>query len=323
MLPCFRVPLIGAFLAILAAPLADTRADSCLKRALTRPGDSSIWRVIPERELEGRPLLVVSDIHGHLKKLKNFLRSAGFIDDQGGWTGGRAIVVVNGDQINKGPDSYGVVMFVRDLRRQAKKAGGEVISTYGNHEILQLEDLGDATSELTKSIKRAGEDPDEVLSEGSAFARALGEMKMGVVLGDVGFLHSGRIGRSSLRRAQTAIRRGEWSDEALQDEAKSPLFARDWEFVEKDVEKTIANAKDMGLRTLVVSHQPYGFGQGGIVHWRYKSEGFNILKIDSGMYENPGRVVFCRNAASFSRKGPSACFEMGQMGQKRRITPLD
>jgi len=73
---------------------------------------------IPAGELRDKYDVVwaVSDVHGHREQLEQLLVGAGLaVRGQGGqlgWTPGKArqLLVVVGDCIDDGPDSYGVVM---------------------------------------------------------------------------------------------------------------------------------------------------------------------------------------------------------------------
>ena len=55
----------------------------------------------------GRRILVLSDIHGNLDYLKGVLRQTGFCSED--------ILIVDGDYMEKGPDSLGVLRFLMEL----------------------------------------------------------------------------------------------------------------------------------------------------------------------------------------------------------------
>lgn len=90
-------------------------------------------------------VLAVSDIHGNLASLKGLLQKVGFCS--------RDALVLVGDLIEKGPDSLGVIRYVRQLQR-----GGNVFAVTGNCdrgvlEILRAED----PQALPAHIRRYGE----------------------------------------------------------------------------------------------------------------------------------------------------------------------
>ncbi|MFB6152502.1 MAG: metallophosphoesterase [Haloarculaceae archaeon] len=97
------------------------------------------------RGLDGDPLIVsISDVHGFLGAARSALTTLGDhpdydslvrTDDEGRlhWAGGDEYVLVfNGDLVDRGPDSAGVVAMVERLRREAPP--GHVRTTVGNHE---------------------------------------------------------------------------------------------------------------------------------------------------------------------------------------------
>lgn len=103
----------------------------------------------PERDgvggLPERPLIVsISDMHGYLGATRSALKTLGDheeydpmveADDEGRlhWVGGEQyVLVVNGDMIDRGPDSEGVLALVERLSREAPH--GHVRVTLGNHE---------------------------------------------------------------------------------------------------------------------------------------------------------------------------------------------
>jgi hypothetical protein len=94
--------------------------------------------------VDGEPLVVsISDIHGYLGSARSALRTVGDhgdydpvveTDDEGRlhWAGNDYVLVFNGDLIDRGPDSAGVVALVERLSREAPP--GRVRLTLGNHE---------------------------------------------------------------------------------------------------------------------------------------------------------------------------------------------
>ena len=94
--------------------------------------------------VDGEPLVVsISDIHGYLGSARSALRTVGDhgdydpvveTDDEGRlhWAGNDYVLVFNGDLIDRGPDSAGVVALVERLSREAP--AGRVRLTLGNHE---------------------------------------------------------------------------------------------------------------------------------------------------------------------------------------------
>ncbi|MBY0231702.1 MAG: metallophosphoesterase [Gemmataceae bacterium] len=83
------------------------------------------------RELLPGPIDLVGDVHGEMDALRALLRRMGY-DERGRHPEGRRLVFV-GDLADRGPDSPGVVMFVRGLVE-----AGLAQSVMGNHEFNAL-----------------------------------------------------------------------------------------------------------------------------------------------------------------------------------------
>ncbi len=83
------------------------------------------------RELFDGRIDIVGDVHGELVALRSLLSRLGY-DDHGRHPEGRRLVFV-GDLADRGPDSPGVVLMVRDLVRR-----GLAQSVMGNHELNAL-----------------------------------------------------------------------------------------------------------------------------------------------------------------------------------------
>lgn len=101
-------------------------------------------------------IIVIGDIHGDFKLLKESLKLAKVIDDHDKWIGGETIVVQVGDQIDrcrykdkpcneKGStvDDEGndwiILQYMTDLHNKAKKLNGAVYSLIGNHELMNVD----------------------------------------------------------------------------------------------------------------------------------------------------------------------------------------
>ncbi|HET7303334.1 MAG TPA: metallophosphoesterase, partial [Segeticoccus sp.] len=82
----------------------------------------------------GPPLYAVSDLHGHLTRVRGALTEAGLTDGDDRWTGGDAVLWVLGDLMDRGPDGIGVLDLVQSLQRQAAEQGGAVHALLGNHD---------------------------------------------------------------------------------------------------------------------------------------------------------------------------------------------
>ncbi|MGE0580922.1 MAG: metallophosphoesterase [Steroidobacteraceae bacterium] len=83
-------------------------------------------------------IVAIGDVHGALPEYESILRATGLIDAAGHWSGGETFLVSTGDLIDRGADSPAVVALLRRLEAEAPAAGGRVLATLGNHELMNL-----------------------------------------------------------------------------------------------------------------------------------------------------------------------------------------
>src|SRR5215469_16064093 len=85
-----------------------------------------------------RPIYIIGDVHGQLKKLVKLLQDRQLIDAEHCWKAGTATLWFMGDVVDRGPDGVAVLDLVMRLQAEAAAAGGAVASLLGNHEMLLL-----------------------------------------------------------------------------------------------------------------------------------------------------------------------------------------
>ncbi len=92
---------------------------------------------------EGRAeaLVAVADVHGDFDDFAAILQRSGVIDAQHHWIGHKATLVQLGDVIDRGPKPREAMDLLMALEKEAPKAGGQVISLLGNHEMMNI--MGD------------------------------------------------------------------------------------------------------------------------------------------------------------------------------------
>lgn len=83
-------------------------------------------------------VVAVGDLHGDFSAWTDIARDAGLEDSAGHWTGGNTILVQLGDIVDRGPDSRLIITNLRQLQKEAQKAGGRVIVVLGNHEAMNV-----------------------------------------------------------------------------------------------------------------------------------------------------------------------------------------
>lgn len=80
----------------------------------------------------------VGDVHGAYDALVATLQSAGVIDEDARWSGGRTHLVSTGDLLDRGAESRRVMDLMMRLEQEALRAGGRVHQLLGNHEVMNL-----------------------------------------------------------------------------------------------------------------------------------------------------------------------------------------
>src|SRR5579864_4282595 len=83
-------------------------------------------------------IVAVGDVHGDYDQLEAVLKTAGLIDAQGNWAGGKTHLVQTGDILDRGPDSRKCMDLLMRLEKQAEEAGGYVHALIGNHEAMNV-----------------------------------------------------------------------------------------------------------------------------------------------------------------------------------------
>lgn len=83
-------------------------------------------------------VVAVGDVHGAFNAFVGILRAAQLINAGNRWIGGRAVLVQNGDVLDRGPDSRRAVDLLRRLEGDASRSGGRVVSLLGNHELMRI-----------------------------------------------------------------------------------------------------------------------------------------------------------------------------------------
>jgi len=98
--------------------------------------------------------MAVGDIHGAFANFVAILRASQVIDNRNRWIGGRMVLVQTGDVVDRGPDSRKAIDLLRQLERDAQRAGGRVVSLLGNHELMRLRsDLGSVSAGEVEAFK--------------------------------------------------------------------------------------------------------------------------------------------------------------------------
>jgi hypothetical protein len=156
--------------------------------------------IISEYPIPDR-LVIIGDIHGDIKRLKNILIDAKIINNNIEWIAEpqNTIVIQMGDQIdslNRVDDNdweiiedIEVLKFTDLLDKIAKVKGGKVISIIGNHEFMNI--LGNYTYVSKKSIENNEKRRNELFKPGGKLSIMLSNRPIIVKIGSFLFCHAG------------------------------------------------------------------------------------------------------------------------------------
>lgn len=254
-------------------------------------------------------LYAIGDIHGDYQRLLALLRRAALIGprlkrpEDAQWTGGDAVLVQTGDMIDKGPHSVSVIRFLAALRESARRNGGQVVITMGNHEAEFLAGPNeDKAKDFIRDLKRNHVDEAAILRCQGDIGEFLCSLPFGAKVGDWFFSHGGNTAGRTVAGLNQYLEQGVSKDGFAAKELADPntlLEARLGEGKiwfhpsEKgpDASKTereilAAEADALGVSHIAQGHQPADVTfADGIV--RHKGEMFQrwglLFLTDTGM----------------------------------------
>ena len=155
-------------------------------------------------------IIVLGDIHGDFSKLKQLLRIAKVINQEGNWIGGNTVVVQVGDQIdscrfdgtnscslkgttvNDKAEDIIILKYLTELHNQAIEYNGAVYSLVGNHEIMNVQ--GDMTYVSYENLREFDDVYGRMIAfrPGNEMASFMGcTRKMALIIGSNLFVHAG------------------------------------------------------------------------------------------------------------------------------------
>jgi hypothetical protein len=160
-------------------------------------------------------IFAIGDAHGDLERLTGVLIAAKLMDrkpsvpNQVKWTGGKSVLVITGDLIDKWPHSLAVIALVRALQKDAAPQGGRVIVTMGNHEAEFLaQPLGKKTKEFSTELTAAGMDPAGLANCRGDIGEFLCALPIAARVNDWFFSHGGNTDKRTIAALSAAIESG-------------------------------------------------------------------------------------------------------------------
>ena len=240
------------------------------------PAADAIPTVLPGVER----IVAIGDLHGDRQALDRALRLAGAVDEAGRWVGGKLVVVITGDMIDRGDDDRGVLDAVAALRTTAAAAGGAVVPLLGNHELLnvagelryvspvslrQFADVPglDLSAPAIQARPAAEQERAAAFAPGGPYAHQLSPYNLVQIVGDTLFVHGGVLPhhvRGGLPELNDRVRR--WlrglvaSPREIVEERDSPAWLRiySYETGRGDCQLLKEVLRMLSLRRMVVGH---------------------------------------------------------------------
>ena len=263
----------AAFLLILALPLF----------AETPPRNWGRCPAVVSLDTSER-VFALGDTHGDYDRLVALLASGKLIEripdapEAVRWSGGRALLVVTGDMIDKGTQSLKVIAVMRALMASAATQGGRVVISVGNHEAEFLNDpKGSKTDEFRKELKAAGIKPGDVAdgTDAQGIGRFLLCLPFATRVNSWFFSHAGSTNGRTLRKLAEDVQKGIDEDGydakvllgkkgLLEARMKPPWWEKGGDEPIESVARLLGYADALGVKHIVFGHQPgnYTFNDG-------------------------------------------------------------
>ncbi len=234
-------------------------------------------------------IVALSDVHGDPDALVRLLVAGKLVNAATpcAWIGGKTVLVVTGDTIDKGSYALRAIDLFIGLEAQARDAGGRVIVTLGNHEAEFMADPSNSkATEFRSELGAAGLDPASVAAGSSRFGTWLRSRPIAAVVDEWFFAHAGNPqGLTVDQITQRVIAAPNYADPFFVG-TDSLLEARLWWSGAAGLDTELAA---LGVKHIVFGHvptdvafpdDPQGTRPKGTIASRYSGR---IFLIDTGM----------------------------------------
>ena len=284
-------------------------------------------------------VIAVSDVHGMYSKLVVLLQNAKLIDEHKNWIGGRTLLIITGDSIDKGKESIPVVDLWIQLRKQARVSGGAVAVLLGNHEAEFL-----ASEKHPKHNEKADAFLDEIKDSGgnirdwynpnNKYGAYMRSLPLAAKVGRWVFSHAGMVPNMPWNQfkaqAIQVLLAGNYDHPLLSDE-NSILQAKEWWKKRKDRNDYQKELYKNGYSGVVFGHQPRAFdldpGIYATTDDAVNDQGHQVyfVRIDSGMPPvsggKDGQMLLFRNPAELNQ--PDKMPKMEVLHKRKSATPIE
>jgi len=301
---------------LLTAVLALTSPNSETGYAFDASENPGVVQISATALPQFQRVIALSDVHGMWEHTTALLQAAGVLSKSNHWTGGKTLLIITGDSIDKGPQSLEVLALWMRLQKEAPLQKGRVIVLLGNHEAELLADpVGDTKTKALEAelvpkglhVADLAEGKSETIFQGeplSHYSTFLRSLPVAARVGDWLFCHAGWVPsavslttptarwQALVTRERTALMDGSYGpllkgdgNEFLE-RKEYPVGTKWWKSPEAFVELE-RRLDEYGLRGVVFGHSPTAFDiEDGIGYPNPNDH--RLIKIDSGMAPEAG-----------------------------------
>ncbi|KAL8438944.1 hypothetical protein Efla_005079 [Eimeria flavescens] len=138
--PAMGLPARSRFAAAAAAAAAILCFVNGLSHAAPEINEEAAAGSLPEFDIEwpGR-VVAVGDLHGDAENALLLLDALGVVDKKTRrWKGGDTLLVQTGDIVDRGPDGKLLYDLFAEWKKEAREAGGKVVTLIGNHDAMNV-----------------------------------------------------------------------------------------------------------------------------------------------------------------------------------------
>jgi hypothetical protein len=160
-------------------------------------------------------VFAIGDAHSDYMRLASAMKAAGLIAEvekkptEVQWSGGKAVLVVTGDMIDKGPRAIDVLRLLHLLRASAALKGGRVIVLAGNHEAEFLADpAAPKGKQFAAELAAIGVRPSDVAECKGDIGDFLCSLPFAARVNQWFFAHAGNTGGRSLGQLDADLQHG-------------------------------------------------------------------------------------------------------------------
>jgi len=250
---------------------------------------------------------VLGDTHGDYDRLVKLLVAGKLLANtpaspsDAQWSGGRSLLIVTGDMIDKWTQSLEVIALMRALTASAASQGGRVVISTGNHEAEFLGDpTGSKTSEFQKELKAAGIKPQDVANgtDEEGIGKFLLCLPFASRVNGWFFSHAGSTKGRTMSQLigdmQTEFDADGYKAKVLlgnkgvlEARMKPPWWEKSGDEPMESIARLLSYADALGVKHIVFGHQPgtYAFNDGSTRKKGTMFQNFTglVFLIDTGM----------------------------------------